>query len=60
DTDAQGELNNEDDDGDAAPGVASGLSEPAASSVGRLLSGAGAGAASPSASPDQTQAEAAK
>lgn len=60
DTDAQGELNNEGDDSDAAPGVASGLSEPAASSVGRLLSGAGAGAASPSDSPDHTQAEAAK
>ncbi|MFF2246717.1 DUF4194 domain-containing protein [Arthrobacter sp. NPDC058130] len=43
-----------DDDGDAAQGVASGLSEPAASSAGRLLSGEGAGAASPSASPATT------
>ncbi len=49
---AEGDLESEDDDGDAAPGVASGLSEPAASSEGRLLSGEGAGAASPSSSPN--------
>ena len=53
-TDAQGDLTNEDDDGDAAPGVASGLSEPAASSAGRMLSGEGAGAASPSSSNSAT------
>jgi hypothetical protein len=53
--DAEGDLDN-DDDGDAAQGVASGLSEPAASSAGRLLSGEGAGAASPSASPNAASA----
>ena len=44
DTDAvaQGDLTNEDDDGDAAPGVASGLSEPALSDR-RQLRGAGRG-----------------
>ena len=51
DDDAQGELNGEDDDGDAAPGVASGLSEPRAELIEDQLSGEGAGAASPSASP---------
>ena len=52
---AQGDLANEDDDGDAAPGVALGLSEPAASSAGRMLSGEGAGAASPSSSPSHAE-----
>jgi len=52
---AQGDPANEDDDGDAAPGVASGLSEPAASSAGRMLSGEGAGAASPSSSPSHAE-----
>ncbi|MET4137190.1 hypothetical protein ABIC21_003429 [Pseudarthrobacter sp. PvP090] len=65
---AEGDPTSKDDDGDAAPGVASKgpdegpnaslralgspdpLSEPAASSAGRMLSGKGAGAASPSAS----------
>lgn len=41
---------NDGDDGDAAQGVASGLSEPAALSEGRMLPGEGAGAASPSSS----------
>lgn len=49
-TDAQGDLTNEDDDGDAAPGVASGLSEPRAELIEDQLRGAGAGAASPSSS----------
>lgn len=55
---AQGDPTNEDGDGDAAPGVASGLSEPAASSAGRMLSGEGAGAASPSPSDATTTEEA--
>ncbi|MFF2031724.1 DUF4194 domain-containing protein [Arthrobacter sp. NPDC058192] len=62
-TDAQGDLTN-DDDGDAAPGVASGLSEPRAELIEDQLRGEGAGAASPSASPaattDATEAEEAK
>ncbi len=57
---AQGDLTNEDDDGDAAPGVASGLSEPRAELIEDQLRGAGAGAASPSASPDRTEGGAAK
>ena len=56
-TDAQGDLTNEDDDGDAAPGVASGLSEPRAELIEDQLRGAGAGAASPSSS-DATTTEA--
>ena len=52
----EGDLTNEGDDGDAAPGVASGLSEPAASSAGRMLPSEGAGAASPS-SDATTEAE---
>lgn len=47
---AQGELPNEDDDGDAAPGVASGLTEPDGLLLAAEPSGEGAGAASPSAS----------
>ncbi|BCW68681.1 hypothetical protein NicSoilB4_34440 [Arthrobacter sp. NicSoilB4] len=47
---AQGDLTNEDDDGDAAPGVASGLSEPRAELIEDQLRGEGAGAASPSSS----------
>jgi hypothetical protein len=50
DTAAQGDLTNEDGDGDAAPGVASGLSEPRAELIEGQLRGAGAGAASPSSS----------
>jgi hypothetical protein len=52
----EGDLTNEDDDGDAAPGVASGLSEPRAELIEDQLRGAGAGAESPSASPDHTGA----
>lgn len=51
---AQGELTNKDDDGDAAPGVASGLSEPDGLLLAAEPSGEGAGAASPSASPSHT------
>jgi hypothetical protein len=54
DDDAQGHLNGEDDDGDAAQGVATGPSEPSASSAGRMMSGEGA--TSPSASPGHTEA----
>lgn len=64
DPEDDGEADSANDDGAAAPGVASGLSEPAASSEGRLLSGEGAGAAAPSSSPRATaaadKAEAAK
>jgi len=56
-TDAQGDLTNEDDDGDAAPGVASGLSEPRAELIEDQLRGAGAGAASPSSSDATTTEE---
>ncbi|MDQ0848531.1 hypothetical protein QFZ65_000469 [Arthrobacter sp. B3I9] len=59
-TDARGELTSEDDDGDAAPGVASGLSEPDGLLLAAEPSGEGAGAASPSASPNATEAEEAK
>jgi hypothetical protein len=51
---AEGDLNS-DDDGDAAPGVASGLSEPRAELIEDQLRGAGAGAASPSSSPSRTE-----
>jgi hypothetical protein len=44
-TDARGDLNS-DDDGDAAPGVASGLSEPRAELIEDQRRGEGAGAAS--------------
>lgn len=54
---AQGDLTNEDDDGDAAPGVASGLAEPDGSLLAAEPSGEGAGAASPSSS-DATTTEA--
>ena len=53
-TDAKGGLTS-DDDGDAAPGVASGLSEPRAELIEDQLRGAGAGAASPSSSPSHTE-----
>jgi hypothetical protein len=53
DTESQGEEEN-DDDGAAAQGVASGLSEPGASSAGRMLPGEGAGAAAPSSYPATT------
>ena len=53
DDDADGDLNSA-DDGDAAPGVASGLSEPRAELIEDQLRGAGAGAASPSAPPNHT------
>lgn len=47
---AEGDVNSEDGDGDAAPGVASGLSEPRAELIEDQLRGEGAGAASPSSS----------
>jgi len=50
DNKAQGDLTNEDDDGDAAQGVASSLSEPRAELIEDQRRGEGAGAASPSAS----------
>lgn len=59
DDDGAGDAPN-DDDGDAAQGVASGLSEPGASSEGRMLPGEGAGAASSSASANVTTEEEAK
>ena len=51
--DSAGDVPN-DDDGDAAPGVASGLSEPRAELIEDQLRGEGAGAASSSASPSAT------
>lgn len=59
DLDDTGDDDN-DDDGAAAQGVASGLSEPDASSEGRMPSGEGAGAAAPSSYPAGTKKEAAK
>jgi hypothetical protein len=56
-TDAEGDEPN-DGGGDAAPGVASGLSEPRAELIEDQLRGAGAGAASPSALSDHPRAEA--
>ena len=54
--DSQGEEEN-DDDGAAAQGVASGLSEPGASSAGRMPPGEGAGAAAASSYPATTKEE---
>jgi hypothetical protein len=56
--DAEGDVNSEDGDGDAAPGVASGLSEPGGLLLAAEPSGEGAGAASPSSSPEPATKEA--
>lgn len=56
--DAEGDVNGEDGDGDAAPGVASGLSEPGGLLLAAEPSGERAGAASPSSSPEPATKEA--